>query len=126
MYSITELVATDTIFSDSPAIDGGATACQIFAGTDSTVLDAYGMKTDAQFVNTVEDNNCFHGAPTHLISNNAQAKTSNCVKDILCILFIPSWKSIWQRKIVEMRVAKILVIFTIFYQKCTIMIPSVD
>jgi hypothetical protein len=33
---------------------------------------------------------------------------------------------ICQRKIVEMGVAEILVIFTIFYQKCTIMIPSVD
>lgn len=72
---------------------GGATACQIFVGTDSTVLDAYGMNTDAQFVNTLEDNICFRGAPAHLISDNAQSETSNHVKDILHALFIPSWMS---------------------------------
>jgi hypothetical protein len=43
--------------------------------------------------------------------------------NILCSCVL---QCIWQRKIVETRVAKILVIFTIFYQKCTIMIPSVD
>jgi hypothetical protein len=71
-------------------IPSKSTACQIFAGTDSTVLDAYGMKTDAQFLNTLEDNIHFCRALAHLISNDAQAKTSNHVKDTLMLfLFLP-------------------------------------
>jgi hypothetical protein len=54
------------------------------------MLDAYGMKTDAQFVNTLEDNIHFCRALSHLISNNAQDKTSNHVKGILILfLFLP-------------------------------------
>jgi hypothetical protein len=54
------------------------------------VLDAYGMKTDAQFLNTLEDNIHFCRALAHLISNDAQAKTSNHVKDTLMLfLFLP-------------------------------------
>jgi hypothetical protein len=37
-----EPVATDTVFSDTPAIDGGETAAQIFVGTQSFVTDVEG------------------------------------------------------------------------------------
>ena len=47
-----EPVATDTVFSDTPAVDCGVTAAQIFVGRDSLVADAYGVKTDKEFVNT--------------------------------------------------------------------------
>ena len=39
-------VATDTIFSDTPAVDNGSTCAQIFVGTESLVTDAYGIKSD--------------------------------------------------------------------------------
>lgn len=51
-----EPVATDTVYSDTPAISGGETYAQIFVGTESLVTDVEGMKTDKQFVNTLEDN----------------------------------------------------------------------
>jgi len=51
-----EPVATDTIFPDTPAVDNGSTCAQIFVGTKSLVVDAYGIKTDGEFVNTLEDN----------------------------------------------------------------------
>ena len=41
-----EPIATDTIYSDTPAIDSGATITQIFVGTESLVTDVYSMKTD--------------------------------------------------------------------------------
>ena len=41
-----EPVATDTIYSDTPAIGSGHTCAQIFVGKDSLVTDAYGMSTD--------------------------------------------------------------------------------
>jgi hypothetical protein len=51
-----EPVATDTVFSDTPAVHSGVTAAQIFVGRKSLVADVYGLKTDKAFVNTLEDN----------------------------------------------------------------------
>jgi len=51
-----EPVATDKIMSDTPAIDVGKTWAQLFVGTKSLLLDAYGMKTPANFSSTLMDN----------------------------------------------------------------------
>ena len=51
-----EPVATDAIYSDTPAIDNGAQVAQIFVGIKTLVTDVYSMKTDSQFVQTLEDN----------------------------------------------------------------------
>ena len=48
-------LATDTIFSNTPAIDSGATCAQIFVGTKSMVTSAHGMKSEKQFINTLQD-----------------------------------------------------------------------
>ena len=51
-----EPVATDTIFGDTPAINDGSTMAQFFVGRDTLVCDAYGIKSQKQFVNTLYDN----------------------------------------------------------------------
>ena len=51
-----EDVATDTIFSDTPAVDDGSTMAQFFCGHDTLVCDAYGIKSVKQFTNTLSDN----------------------------------------------------------------------
>jgi len=71
-----EPVATDTVYSDTPAIDSGVTTAQFFVGCDSMVCDVYGIKSDWQFVNTLEDNIRQRGAPTKLISDHAQVEIS--------------------------------------------------
>ena len=48
-----EEVATDTIFSDTPAIDSGVTMAQIFVGKRTLVTDVYPLKSQKQFVNTL-------------------------------------------------------------------------
>jgi hypothetical protein len=88
-----EPVATDTVYSDTPAIGGGETSAQIFVGTETLVTDVEGMKTDKQFVNTLEDNIRRRGAPAKLISDRAQVEISNKVKDILRALCISDWQS---------------------------------
>ena len=50
-----ESVATDYIFSDTPAVDSGVKQAQVFVGRDSLVADIYPMKSGKQFVNTLED-----------------------------------------------------------------------
>jgi hypothetical protein len=43
-------------FSDTPAVDSGYIATQLFAGRHFLVADTDGLKTDKEFVNTLEDN----------------------------------------------------------------------
>ena len=51
-----ELVATDTVYLNRPAIYDGATCAQVFVGTKTLVSDVHGMKSDKQFINSLEDN----------------------------------------------------------------------
>jgi hypothetical protein len=88
-----EAVATDTIFSNTPAVDSGVKAAQLFIGLTSLVADVYGVKTDKEFVNTLEDNIRERGAMDKLISDCACAETINRIKDILCALVISDWQS---------------------------------
>src|SRR5687768_8653270 len=88
-----EPVATDTVYSDTPAIGNGATTAQFFVGTKSLVCDVYPMKTDKQFVNVLLDNIRRRGAMTKLISDSAQVEFSNKVQDILRNLMIADWQS---------------------------------
>lgn len=66
-----EPVATDTVYSDTPAIDSGITAAQFFVGTESMVCDIYPLKSDKQFVNVLQDNIQRWGAMPKLISDRA-------------------------------------------------------
>ena len=72
-----EAVATDTIFSDSPAIDSGVTMAQIFMGKDSLLSDVCPMHFFKQFVNTLEDNIRSIRAMSKLISDYSQVEISN-------------------------------------------------
>ena len=47
-----EPVATDTVLSDTPAVDKGVKQAQVFVGSDTLVADACPMKCGMQFVNT--------------------------------------------------------------------------
>jgi len=66
---------------------------QLFIGRKLLVSDAYGVKTDAAFVNTLEDNIRQRGAMDKLISDGAQAELSDRAKDVLRALCIDDWHS---------------------------------
>ena len=57
------------------------------------VTDVYGMKTEKQFVNTLEDNIRERGAMSRLLSDHAQAEISARVVGILRALHIGQWQS---------------------------------
>ena len=78
-----EAVATDTVFSETPAADSGVKQAQVFVGKDTLVADAYPMKSGKQFVNTLEDNIRRQGAIDKLLSDSAKTEISNKVMDIL-------------------------------------------
>ena len=88
-----ETVATDTVFSDTPAVDSGVKQAQVFVCRDTLVADAYPMKSGTQFVNTLEDNNRRRGAMDKLLSDSAKTEISNKVMDILRAYHISNWHS---------------------------------
>ena len=88
-----EAVATDTIFSDTPAVDDGSTMAQFFCGHDTPVCDAYGIKSTKQFINTLSDNIRKLGAMDTLISNGGKYEISKGVTDLIHSLFIQDYQS---------------------------------
>ena len=89
-----EPVATDTIYGEVPAIcSRGQTMAQIFVGRKSLIIDIYGMGTEKEFVNTLEDVIRKRRAMDKLISNSAALEISWHVKDVLRALCIDNWQS---------------------------------
>ena len=86
-------VATDTIFSDTPAVDDGSTMAQFFCGHDTLVCDAYGIESTKQFINTLSDNIRKRGAMDTLISNGGKYDISKQVTDLLHSLLIQDYQS---------------------------------
>ena len=88
-----EPVATDTIFSDTPAVDSGVKQAQVFLGRDSLVADVYPMKSGKQFVNTLEDNIRRRGAMDKLLCESDKNEISKKVMYILRAYHISNWHS---------------------------------
>ena len=88
-----EAVATDTIFSDTPAVDGGPTMAQFFCGHDTFVCDVYGIKSTIQFINTLSDNIRKWGAMDTHTSDGGKYEISKGVTDLLHSLFIQDYQS---------------------------------
>ena len=88
-----EAVATDTIFSDTPAVDDGSTMAQFFCGRNTLVCDAYGIKSTKQFINTLSDNIRKQRAMDTLISDGGKNEISKRVTDLLRSLFIQDYQS---------------------------------
>ena len=88
-----EAVATDTVFSETPAADSGAKQAQVCVGSYILVADTYPMKSRRQFVNTQEDNIRRWGAMDQLLSDSAKTEISNKVMDILRAYHISNWHS---------------------------------
>jgi hypothetical protein len=71
-----ELVATDTIYLDAPAIDDGSKMCTNLFTSYRYIWDEE-MKTNREFITTLEDNICIRGAMSKLISDRATAEINN-------------------------------------------------
>ena len=88
-----EAIATDTVYSDTPAVDSGVKQAKRFVGKESMVSDIYPMRSGKQFVNTWEDNIHRRVAMDKLFSNSAKNEISHKVKDILRAYNISEWQS---------------------------------
>ena len=65
--------ATDQIFSDTPAMDGGETSAHIFVGQDSKITNIYKAKDNSgqEFLGAMQDRVRNRGILTKLIADNA-------------------------------------------------------
>ena len=94
-----ETVATDTIFSDTPAHDdgipghGGCTMMQFFCGCSSEFAAAFPMSQETQVHKAVEDFIRYYGAPRNLFNDNAKSEISKKVQDILRHYTIGQYRS---------------------------------
>jgi len=91
LMKITELLPT--IYLDTSAVSSGNTIAQVFVAVESLVVNIHAIKTNHQFINTHEDKVWTWGAPNKLISDRAQVKFRNQVKEILCAYCIDDWQS---------------------------------
>jgi hypothetical protein len=84
---MSEIVATDTFFSDTPAHGilghGGATMAQFFVGRSSQITAVFPMGKESQFLSTLEDFVHSHGAPHTLMSDNAKTQIGKQSLEIL-------------------------------------------
>ena len=88
-----EPVATDTVYSSTPAIDDGSTLAQIFVGRNTMVVDIYPIRTQKEFIATLQDNIRERGAMELLISDRAKVEISRECHDILRAYCIKDWQS---------------------------------
>ena len=88
-----EPVATDTVYSNTPAVDSAAKHAQVFVGRDTLVADTYPMKSGKQFVNTLEDNIRRRGTMDRLLNDSSKTEISNEVINILRVYHISNWHS---------------------------------
>ena len=79
-----EPVATDTIYSHTPAVDNGSTAAQFFVGRKSGFCKAEGIgDSDKRFPTALMNHIRRYGAMDQLISDNAKAQLGDRVTEIL-------------------------------------------
>ena len=89
-----EADATDQIFSDTPAIDGGETSAHIFVGHDSKIVDVYKAKDNSakELLGAFQDRTRTRGVCTKLIADNAPMYRGWKVTKFLRNLVVPLWQ----------------------------------
>lgn len=86
---LNETVATDTYFSDTPALDdgimghGGTDKLQLYCGCTSLLTAVYPMRRESHMVGTLEDFIRQYGAPNALFSDNAKTQIGRAALEIL-------------------------------------------
>ena len=88
-----EPVATDSVFSNTPAIHDGSTMAQFFVGKDTLVHDAYGIKSQKQLINTFYNNIKTRGVMDTIITDGDKYEISKKVTELLRSLFIKQHES---------------------------------
>ena len=99
-----EAVATDTIFSDTPAVDDGTTMAQFFCGRDTLVCDAYGIKSTkhSSTPSLITSQKGEPWTPSSVMEANMKSPSESLISSVPCSFKIISLNliiniKIWQK-----------------------------
>ena len=83
-----EADSKDTIFSDTPAVNGGQTSTQIFDNCHKKLVFIHPLNDtgEDEIFGALKDRVCWHGAPGELTSDNALVYTSSKFMKYVCYL----------------------------------------
>ena len=82
MPRLAETFATDTLFSSTPGL-GGITCAQLFVGMKSKLTKVFGMRTENEGPDALEDFIRDNGAPYALSSDNSKMQMGTSFKKVL-------------------------------------------
>ena len=93
-YRQNEADATDQIFSNTPAMDGGETNTHIFVGHDSKITDVYKVKDNSgkEFLGAFQDRVRTRSVPTKLVADNAPIYRGQKLTKYLRDLILSLWQ----------------------------------
>ena len=75
------------------AINDQSAMAQFFVGKDTLVCDAYGIKSQKKFINTLYDKIKTRGAMNTMITDGGKYEISKKVADLLRSIFIKQYES---------------------------------
>ena len=86
--------ATDMVYSNTPAIDGGETRAHIFVGLILRITDVLKVKSGSAecFLGALQDRVHKHGAPTKLIADDAPLYRGWKITKYFCDTWISPWQ----------------------------------
>jgi hypothetical protein len=89
-----EADATDQIFSDTPAINGGEKSAHLFVGKKSKLTDAFKSKdhSSAEFLKCIQDRVRYRGCPTGLEADNTPMYRGWKNSVYYCNVILPLWQ----------------------------------
>ena len=95
MFFCGEADATDTIFSDTPAVDGGQTAAHIFSGRHSKLTSIHPLRDtgEEEIFGAFQDRVHWHGSLNEVIVDNSSFYHWFKFMKYVCNLYIQFWQS---------------------------------
>ena len=90
VYQCWETDATNTIFSDTPAVDGSETAAQVFVGHTTKFASVHPLKDTGEksLLGAFQDCVCQNGTPNELWVDNSHDYEGNFFVKYVCDLWI--------------------------------------
>ena len=88
-----EDVAMDTFKANVPTYKNGSTMAQIYVGVTSQCTYAFGMKSQSEIADTLEDLIHREGAMNHLRGDNTKAQIGKRILQIECLYSVDTWMS---------------------------------
>ena len=95
IYRRNDVDYTDTVYFDTPAVDGGQTKAQLFTARNSKISSVHALKGEDEkdILYAIEDRINKHGAPEKLAADNSAVYRGSLIQQYLRGLYIRFWQT---------------------------------